>query len=162
MEQDDFADEFDGYDGEIPEGVDRAAVERMRTVVRVFDDLIDVPGTNTSIGLDPILGLVPVVGDLASAAFSLYIVAESARLGVSYRTLVAMLANVAIDTAGGAVPYIGTLFDAVWKANKWNFEMAMSDLQDQFDFDDDFGGGGGLGDFPEDDGGDDPVVIDVE
>ena len=161
MERDDFADEFDGYDGEIPEGVDRAAVERMRTVVRVFDDLIDVPKTNTSIGLDPILGLVPVVGDLASAAFSLYIVAESARLGVSYRTLVAMLANVAIDTAGGAVPYIGTLFDAVWKANKWNFEMAMSDLRGQFDDVDDFGGGG-FGDFPEDDDGDGPVVIDVE
>lgn len=161
MERDDFADELGGYDGEVPEGVDRAAVERMRTVARVFDDLIDVPGTNSSVGLDPILGAVPVVGDVVSAAFSLYIVAESARLGVSYKTLVAMLANVAIDTAGGAIPYVGTLFDAVWKANQWNFEMAMSDLRDQFEFgDDDFGGG--RGGFPEDDDGDDPVVIDVE
>jgi hypothetical protein len=153
----DIADELDGYGGEIPESVDRAAVERMRTVAYVFDDLVGIPGTNSRVGLDPILGSIPVVGDVVSAAFSLYIVAESARLGVSYKTLLAMLANVVIDTAGGAIPYVGTLFDAVWKANKWNIEMALSDLTDELDFEDELAG------MDEDDDGDDgPVIIDVE
>jgi hypothetical protein len=153
----DIADELDGYGGEIPESVDRAAVERMRTVAYVFDDLVGIPGTNSRIGLDPILGSVPVVGDAVSAAFSLYIVAESARLGVSYKTLLAMLANVAIDTGGGAIPYVGTLFDAVWKANKWNIEMALADLTEELDIEDELGG------IDEGDDGDDgPVIIDVE
>ncbi|SFR38951.1 protein of unknown function [Halogeometricum rufum] len=153
----DIADELDGYGGEIPESVDRAAVERMRTVAYVFDDLVGIPGTNSRVGLDPILGSIPVVGDVVSAAFSLYIVAESARLGVSYKTLLAMLANVVIDTAGGAIPYVGTLFDAVWKANKWNIEMALSDLTDELDFEDELAG------MDEGDDGDDgPVIIDVE
>ncbi|MUV58024.1 DUF4112 domain-containing protein [Halogeometricum sp. CBA1124] len=153
----DIADELDGYGGEIPESVDRAAVERMRTVAYVFDDLVGIPGTNSRVGLDPILGSIPVVGDVVSAAFSLYIVAESARLGVSYKTLLAMLANVVIDTAGGAIPYVGTLFDSVWKANKWNIEMALSDLTDELDFEDELAG------MDEGDDGDDgPVIIDVE
>ncbi|SFR36061.1 DUF4112 domain-containing protein [Halogeometricum limi] len=162
MDRHDIVDELDGYGGEIPEGVDEAAVERMRTVAYVFDDLVGIPGTNKRVGIDPLLGSIPVVGDVVGAAFSLYIVLESARLGVSYKTLLAMLANVAIDTAGGAIPYVGTLFDAVWKSNKWNIEMALSELTDDVEFDEgDFGGGfdeSGV-DESDDDG---PVVIDVE
>lgn len=122
--------EFDGLEFDLPDSVDRAAVERMRTVARVMDDFVEIPGTNTSVGLDPLLGLVPGVGDVVSAGVSLYIVLESARLGVGFPTLLKMLANVVVDTAGGSVPYVGTLFDAVWKANEWNLEMALEELAD--------------------------------
>lgn len=159
MVRDDIAGEIDGYDGEIPESVDRAAVERMRSVAYVLDDLVGIPGTNSRVGIDPLLGAIPVVGDVVSAAISLYIVLEAARLGVSYKTLLLMIANVGVDTAGGAIPYVGTVFDSVWKANKWNVEMALSELTDT-DFDDEFGGGGDFGEGGDDDDG--PVIIDVE
>jgi hypothetical protein len=124
-----FESRFDvEYDGEIPDSVDRAALERMETVAYVLDESIEIPGTDYSVGADPVLGALPVAGDVVSAAFSLYIVAESAYLGVSYTTLLGMLANITVDTVGGAIPYAGTVFDAVWKANKRNVGLALRDL----------------------------------
>lgn len=123
-----FDDAFDEFDGELPPGVDEAAVRRMQTVARIFDDLVPIPGTDYRVGLDPALGLVPVVGDALSTGLSLYVVLESARLGVTYTTLLQMLANVAIDTAAGSVPVVGDIFDAIWKVNKRNLELAIEDL----------------------------------
>ncbi|WP_458209307.1 DUF4112 domain-containing protein [Haladaptatus sp. NG-SE-30] len=130
---------FDGeFDDELPETVDRAAIDRMRTVARIFDDFIRVPGTDFKVGIDPILGVIPVVGDVVSAGLSLYIVLEAARLGVSYTTLLRMIANVTIDVVGGSLPYVGGVIDAVWKSNKRNLELVIEDLlegpkHDRFD-----------------------------
>lgn len=140
----DPAAEFDfeaAYD--LPESVDRAAIERMRLVARVFDDLVQVPGTNVGLGLDPLLGAVPVVGDAVSAGVSLYVVLEAANLGVSYATLLRMLGNVALDAGGGMIPYVGTVFDAAFRANKRNLELVLADLAES---------GGGA----------EPVEIDIE
>lgn len=140
----DPAAEFDfeaAYD--LPESVDQAAIERMRLVARVFDDLVQIPGTDFSVGLDPLLGAVPAIGDAVSAGVSLYVVLEAANLGVSYTTLLRMLGNVAIDAAGGLIPYAGTAFDAVFRANKRNLELALADLAES---------GGGA----------EPVEIDIE
>ncbi|WP_246989424.1 DUF4112 domain-containing protein [Halorientalis marina] len=126
----DLSDAFDDSLENIPESVDRAAIERMQTVAYVLDDSIRVPGTDYRVGLDPLLGSIPVVGDIASGAFSLYIVLESARLGVGYTTLLAMIANVSLDVVGGTIPYVGTVFDVVWKANKRNLELVLEDLTD--------------------------------
>jgi hypothetical protein len=124
-----FESRFDAaYDGEIPSSVDEAALRRMEVVAHALDESVQVPGTNASVGLDPILGVVPVVGDLVSAGLSLYIVVEAANLGVSYTTLLRMIANIAIDTVGGSVPYLGTLFDSFWKANIRNVEAVLDDL----------------------------------
>jgi hypothetical protein len=124
-----FESRFDvAYDGELPDSVDEAALRRMEAVAYAFDESIGIPGTNVSIGVDPILGALPVAGDAVSALFSLYIVAESAYLGVSYTTLLRMLANVTIDVAGGSLPYVGTIFDSFFKANKKNVELVLQDL----------------------------------
>ncbi len=124
-----FESRFDAaYDGEIPSSVDEAALRRMEVVAHALDESVQVPGTNASVGLDPILGVVPVVGDLVSAGLSLYIVVEAANLGISYTTLLRMIANIAIDTVGGSVPYLGTLFDSFWKANIRNVEAVLDDL----------------------------------
>lgn len=134
----DFSSEFDiDFDGKLPETVDRAAIRRMRTVARLFDDAIRVPGTDYRIGIDPILGALPVAGDVVSAGFSLYIVLESARLGVSFSTLLKMVANVAIDATVGSVPVLGTVFDSFWKANEWNLKMALEDLAEEAGDEDD-------------------------
>lgn len=123
------ADAFDGIDPEdLPESVDRAAVERIRRVAYVLDESIPVPGTGYRIGVDPLLSAVPGVGDAIGAAVSLYIVAEAARLGVPLTTLVRMLATVTLDTLGGMVPWVGPVFDAVIKANTWNVELLLEEI----------------------------------
>jgi hypothetical protein len=124
-----FESRFDvAYDGEIPPSVDEAALNRMEAVAHALDESLRIPGTNASIGIDPILGVFPVAGDLVSAGISLYIVVESANLGVSYTTLLRMIANISIDVVGGSIPYAGPLFDSFWKANKRNVEIALEDL----------------------------------
>jgi hypothetical protein len=120
--------QFDANIDDLPESVDRAAIERMRVVATILDDSIRVPGTSYRVGLDPILGIAPAAGDLISGALSMYIVLESARLGVSYLTLVRMLGNISLDIVGGSIPLVGDLFDAAWKANKRNFELVLEDL----------------------------------
>ncbi|WP_336328779.1 DUF4112 domain-containing protein [Halovenus sp. HT40] len=123
------------YDGELPESVDEAALKRMETVAYILDESVRVPGVGVRIGIDPVLGALPFAGDVVSGAFSLYIVAESAYLGVSFRTLVEMLANITIDVAGGSIPYVGTVVDALWKANKRNVALALEDLAEAVETD---------------------------
>ena len=119
--------QFDGIE-EVPDSVDEAAVRRMRFVANLLDDSIRVPGTEFRIGIDPILGILPGAGDAVAAAMSVYIVLESARLGVPFLTLLRMMVNVTLDFAIGSVPVIGTLFDAAWKANQTNVELAVEHL----------------------------------
>lgn len=119
---------FDDFEGELPDAVDEAAIERMRTVARVLDEGVRLPGTDFRFGVDPIVGILPGAGDAVTSAVSLYIVFEAARMGVSRPTLVRMLTNVAVDLVGGSVPLLGVVFDAFWKANKWNVELALEDL----------------------------------
>jgi hypothetical protein len=126
---DEIAAAFDGIDPEdVPESVDRAALERMRTVAMVLDESIEIPVIEYRIGVDPLLSVIPGIGDALSAGISLYIVVESARLGVSFTTLLGMLARITVDFAGSSIPVVGVAFDAVFKSNKWNVEAAMDDL----------------------------------
>jgi hypothetical protein len=139
----DFESRFDvNDDGELPGSVDEAALKRMETVAYVLDESVRVPGIGVRIGIDPVLGALPLAGDVVSGAFSLYIVAESAYLGISFTTLLEMLANITIDVAGGSIPYIGTVFDALWKANKRNVALALEDLTEAVETD---GSGGRTG-----------------
>lgn len=120
-------------EGDLPETVDRAAVRRMKAVAGILDDGLRLPGTSFRFGLDPVIGIFPGGGDAITAGVSLYIVLESARLGVTYTTLVRMLANIAFDVAGGSVPILGTLFDAWWKANRRNVDLALRELSSAAD-----------------------------
>jgi hypothetical protein len=154
---------------ELPDTVDAATIDRLRRVAYVLDELVRVPGTNFRFGADPVLGTLPVVGDVLSAGVSLYVVLESARLGVSYTTLLRMLANVGVDAALGSIPLVGGLFDAVWKVNKRNLGLALADLTDGAVELDDLGELDDLDDLSEtasdETGGSEasePVVIDVE
>lgn len=99
---------------------DAGPLRRVRFVARLMDDIFRIPGTNIRFGLDPILGVIPGLGSAAAAVVSLYIVLEAVRAGVPRTTVLRMLALVAVDTVAGSVPFVGPLFDAVWKANVWN------------------------------------------
>lgn len=118
----------EAFDGDVPDSVDEAALDRLKAVAYIMDESIRVPGTELRVGLDPLVSAVPVVGDVISGSLSLYIVVESAYLGVSYATVARMLGNVAIDVGGGALPFVGTVFDAIWKTNKRNVELLVEEL----------------------------------
>jgi hypothetical protein len=89
----------------------------------LLDNAIPIPGTSWKIGLDPIIGLIPGVGDVAGAVLSGYIVLEAVRAEVPSFTLARMLVNVGIDTLLGAVPAVGDVFDAAWKSNTMNVAL---------------------------------------
>lgn len=101
---------------------DEAALERARTVATLLDDAVRVPMTPYRVGLDPILGILPVSGDLVAAVASLYIVVTAVRVGVPTRSVLWMLARIGGDFVVGSIPILGTLIDAVWKSNKRNVE----------------------------------------
>lgn len=105
---------------------ERAALRRSRSVARLLDDAVRVPGTDRRVGLDPMLGLLPLGGDAIGALLSLYVVVEAYRIGVPKRLLARMLGNVLVDFLGGVVPLVGDVFDAAWKANTRNVDLLES------------------------------------
>jgi len=102
-------------------GADRLV--RIRRLAWWLDQGIRIPGTQIRIGLDPILGLVPGVGDSAGALLGAVILWEGVRAGVPRLTLVRMAANIVLDTAVGSVPVAGDVFDAAWKSNTRNLDL---------------------------------------
>jgi hypothetical protein len=107
-----------------PARAERADVERsLDQLSRAMDGLFRIPGTGWRIGLDALVGLVPGVGDFATTAVSLYILAAGVRYRVPKATLLRMASNVAVDYLLGAVPIVGDLFDAAWKSNQMNVEL---------------------------------------
>jgi hypothetical protein len=97
--------------------------KRVRVLARLLDNSIGIPGTGWKIGLDPIVGLIPGIGDLIGAVLSGYIILEAARAEVPSYTLARMLVNVGIDTLLGAIPAVGDVFDAAWKSNTKNVAL---------------------------------------
>jgi hypothetical protein len=101
-----------------------AAFERrFATVSRVMDELVAIPGTSVRIGLDPIIGLVPVVGDALSALVGFWLIAEAARFGVPRIVVGRMVANTVVDLGVGSVPVLGDLFDVVSRSNSRNLAL---------------------------------------
>lgn len=103
---------------------------RARAVAKLLDSAVGVPGTGIRFGLDPVLGLVPGLGDLAGMMLSGYLVVLAGRLGAPRMVVVRMVANVAIDTLGGSVPLVGDLFDVAWKSNTRNLALLERSLAD--------------------------------
>lgn len=98
-------------------------LELLRRVARLLDSALPVPGTSFRFGLDPILGLVPGLGDLVSPLFALGMLWQARDLGVPRVIQLRMIFNVAIDALTGFVPLIGDLFDFAWKANNRNLAL---------------------------------------
>ncbi len=96
---------------------------KVEALAKLLDSSIQLPGTNIKIGLDPIIGLIPGVGDAVGALLSSYIIFQAAEIGVSRLVLAKMIGNVAIDTLIGGIPILGDLFDLVWKANRRNVHL---------------------------------------
>jgi len=99
-------------------------------VARLLDDRFRIPGTSIRFGLDGLLGLVPGIGDGATALVSLYLVLRAWSLGVPPRVLGRMLVNVLLDSAVGSVPVLGDVFDVAFKSNRRNLELLRRHLSE--------------------------------
>jgi len=106
-----------------------AALLRINSLARIMDSLFAIPGTRLRLGVDSILGLIPVAGDVLSQVISAYIIWEARRLGVSKLTLWRMAGNSLVDTVAGAVPIVGDAFDVVFKANMKNLRLLQRHLE---------------------------------
>jgi hypothetical protein len=103
-----------------------AADEQWRWIQRISnwtDEAFEIPGLDVRFGVDPLLGLVPVVGDLAGTILSAWILLAAAQLGVPRITLARMLLNVGIDFILGSIPLVGAVADFAWKANARNVAL---------------------------------------
>jgi uncharacterized protein DUF4112 len=111
------------------DGVPNESLRRVQLLATVLDDAIRIPGTSFRIGIDPIVGLVPGLGDLLGGIASLYIILEAARAGAPTSVLLRMGANVGIDTIIGSIPVLGDLFDFGWKSNTRNARLLARHLE---------------------------------
>lgn len=100
-----------------------------RLLARLLDDSIPIPGTSYRIGIDPLLGLVPGIGDLLGAVLSSWLLVVAGRLGAPRAVLARMGLNIAADALVGAIPFAGDLFDAGWKANTRNLRLVEGWLE---------------------------------
>jgi hypothetical protein len=101
-------------------------------LTRLMDSAVEVPLLRTRVGLDALLGLVPGLGDVASAAIGLYLVMEARKLGASRWLQAKMVGNLLVDGAVGAVPIAGDLFDVYFKAHVRNLKLLQKELGEPF------------------------------
>jgi Domain of unknown function (DUF4112) len=104
------------------------SLERLEALAKLMDSAFLVPGTNIRMGLDAIIGLVPVVGDLVSGAISSYLIWEARRLGASRWVIGRMAANTLIDTTFGVIPIVGDAFDVLFRSNMKNLALLRRHL----------------------------------
>ena len=99
------------------------SLESLRALQRWLDEAFRVPGTSFRFGWDPIIGLVPWVGDVLTAMMSLAIIAQAHRMRLPRVVQIRMLLNVVIDVGLGVVPIVGDVIDVVWKSNSKNMAL---------------------------------------
>lgn len=113
----------------LPTGSDAAAVRaRVTAMERLLERSFVIPGVNMPVGLDAIVGLVPVLGDVVTAAMGAYIVWEARNLGLPKWKLARMGLNVVFDTAIGAIPIVGDAADLVFRSNTKNLRIILKHL----------------------------------
>jgi len=88
-----------------------------------MDDMFRVPILGSRVGLDPLLGLIPGLGDTITSLVSFYILVAAVRYRVSKITLLRMGVNIAIDYVVGSLPVVGDVADAWWKSNRMNLDL---------------------------------------
>ena len=110
-------------------GRDAASVRaRIEAMERLLERSFTIPGTRFPVGLDAIAGLIPVAGDVINAAMGAWRVREAKNLGLPKWKLWRMAGNVGVDTALGAIPFVGDLFDLAFRSNSRNLKTIKRHL----------------------------------
>ena len=110
----------------------RRARERLLTLSRLMDAAVEIPLLRTRVGLDALLGIVPVAGDLLSAAIGLYLVVQARELGASRWLQTRMIGNLLVDAALSVVPIAGDLADIYFKAHLRNLRLLQKELGEPY------------------------------
>ncbi len=114
---------------DLPTGNDPVSIRRrVEAMEHVLERSFIIPGIKVPIGLDSLVGLIPVVGDVITAAMGAYIVWEARNLGLPKWKLWRMGGNIALDTAIGAVPLVGDVFDLAFRSNTRNLKIIRRHL----------------------------------
>jgi hypothetical protein len=108
-----------------------AALARLDGLATFLDAEWRIPGTKIRFGLDPVISLVPVAGDLAGGLMAAYVIHQAARHGAPRRLILQMMMNVGIDVVFGSVPIAGTVFDVLFKASKRNVRLLRKHLEER-------------------------------
>lgn len=117
-------EQFEAMAANLPVGRDPAAVRRrLEAMEALLERAFVVPGTNYRVGLDAVIGLVPVIGDLIAAAMGSWLIWEAKNLGMSRFQLWRMAGNIGVDTALGAIPLVGDAFDLAFRSNTRNLRI---------------------------------------
>lgn len=106
-------------------------IARIEAIAKLLDIAFVVPGTNIRYGIDGLIGLIPVVGDIITTAISLWLVREARALGAPWYLTARMLGNVAVDGVVGIVPFAGDAFDVMFRANMRNVRLLRRWLDKQ-------------------------------
>jgi hypothetical protein len=115
--------------GALPISRDPASIRRrIEAVEQLMEGMIEVPGLNRRVGLDFLVGLIPVVGDAVTAAIGAWIVWEARNLGMSRMQLTKMSARVGFDTVLGLVPFVGDAADFFYRSNSANLKTIKRHL----------------------------------
>jgi hypothetical protein len=114
---------------ELPTGRAPADVRRrMEAMERLLERSLTIPGTKIPVGLDSVVGLIPVIGDAIAAALGAYLLWEARNLGLPKWKLWRMAGNIAFDAAVGAVPVAGDIFDFAFRSNSRNLRLVKRHL----------------------------------
>ncbi|WP_017731751.1 DUF4112 domain-containing protein [Nafulsella turpanensis] len=100
-------------------------------ISRLMDSKFRLPGTRFRFGLDPIIGLLPVVGDVVTLAISGGLVLYMIKYGASGKVIVLMLINLFLDATIGSIPIIGSIFDFFYKSNTRNINLLKKYYQEE-------------------------------
>ena len=110
----------------------QAARERLITLTRLMDGLFEIPVIRQEVGLDALIGVVPVLGDLVSAGVGLYLVFEARELGASRWLQARMVGNLLLDFLVGVVPLLGDYFDVLFRAHQRNLKLLQKELGEPY------------------------------
>ena len=106
-------------------------IERLETLAWWLDERFRVPFTNLRFGLDGLLGVVPGIGDFATALTGFLLISTAHSMGVPVAVLLRMAANLALDFVVGLIPVAGDVFDFVFKAHRRNVDLVRRHLEDE-------------------------------
>lgn len=114
---------------QLPTGTDAASVRaRVTMMEKLLERSFVIPGVNFPVGLDALIGLVPVLGDIVTTAMGAYIVWEARNLGMSRWKLARMGLNVLFDTAIGVIPVVGDAADLLFRSNTKNLKIILKHI----------------------------------
>jgi hypothetical protein len=129
-DRDAFTTQFDRMAGQMPGMArdPRSIRQRVELMEMMLERALILPGTTYRVGLDAIIGLIPILGDVIAAAMGAWIVWEARNLGMSRWQIARMSANVGMDTLIGAIPLVGDVFDLGFRSNSRNLKIIRKHL----------------------------------